>query len=115
MKIVNSYPTSTPRVFHVETTWKRPFPRRFNVEYTWSICRVSLHTFCFQSDLSKDALLSLEEKLWNSKKILSINVACGCLPIDKVFKNGQAALNIEKRPAESTYADFFDVSINLEK
>ena len=63
MKIVNSYPASTARVFHVETTWKQPFPRRFNVEYTWSDCRVSLHTFCFQSDLSKDALLSIEEKL----------------------------------------------------
>ena len=34
------YPTNTPRVFHVETTWKRSFPRRFNVEYTWSVCRV---------------------------------------------------------------------------
>ena len=31
-------PTNTPRVFHVETTWKRLFPRRFNVEYTWSVC-----------------------------------------------------------------------------
>ena len=26
-------PTNTPRVFHVETTWKRPFSCRFNVEY----------------------------------------------------------------------------------
>ena len=32
-------PAKTPRVFHVETTWKRPFPRRFNVEYTWYVCR----------------------------------------------------------------------------
>ena len=31
--------TNTPRVFHVETTWKRLFPCRFNVEYTWSVCR----------------------------------------------------------------------------
>ena len=34
------FPTNTPRVFHVETTWNRSFPRRFNVEYTWSVCRV---------------------------------------------------------------------------
>ena len=32
-------PTNTPREFHVETTWKRPFPRRFNVELTWCVCR----------------------------------------------------------------------------
>ena len=32
-------PTNTPRVFHVETTWKRPFLRRFNVEYMWCVCR----------------------------------------------------------------------------
>ena len=31
--------SSTPRVFHVETTWKRSFPRRFNVEHKWSVCR----------------------------------------------------------------------------
>ena len=29
-------PTNAPRLFHVETTWKRSF----NVEYTWSVCRV---------------------------------------------------------------------------
>ena len=34
------FPTNTPRVFHVEATWKRSFPRRFNVEYMWSVCRV---------------------------------------------------------------------------
>ena len=38
------YLTNTPRVFHVETTWKRSFPRRFNVEYTWNLCRLSLFT-----------------------------------------------------------------------
>ena len=31
------YSTNTPRVFHVETMWKRPFPRRFNVEYMWCV------------------------------------------------------------------------------
>ena len=34
------FPTNTPRVFHVGTTWKRPFTRRFNVEYTWCVCGV---------------------------------------------------------------------------
>ena len=34
------FPTNTPRGFHVETTWKRPFPRRFNVESTWCVCGV---------------------------------------------------------------------------
>ena len=33
------FPTNIPRVFHVETTWRRSFPRRFNVEYKWSVCR----------------------------------------------------------------------------
>ena len=32
-------PTNTPRVFHLEKTWKRPLPRRFNVECTWCVCR----------------------------------------------------------------------------
>ena len=32
-------PTNTPRVSHVETTWKRSFQHRFNVEYTWCVCR----------------------------------------------------------------------------
>ena len=35
-------PTNTPRVFHVEAKWKRPFPCRFNMEYTWCVCRVSV-------------------------------------------------------------------------
>ena len=37
-------PTKTPRVFQIETTWKRPFPpfpRRLNLEYTWCVCRES--------------------------------------------------------------------------
>ena len=34
------FPTSTPRVFHVETTRKPSFPRRFNMEYTWCVCMV---------------------------------------------------------------------------
>ena len=33
-------PTDTPRVFHVETTWKRTISRLLNVEYTRSVCRV---------------------------------------------------------------------------
>ena len=37
--ILKSNPTNTPRVFHVETTWKQSFQRLFNVEYTWSVCR----------------------------------------------------------------------------
>ena len=32
---------NTPRVFHVETTWKRKFPHRFNMDYTWCVCKVS--------------------------------------------------------------------------
>ena len=39
-KIVDGYPTNTPRRFHVETTWKRPFSLRFNVESTWCVCRI---------------------------------------------------------------------------
>ena len=34
--------TNTPRVFHVETTWKRLLPRRFNLESTWCVCRVAV-------------------------------------------------------------------------
>ena len=37
---LSTYPTNTPRGFHVETTWKQLFPRRFNVESMWSVCRV---------------------------------------------------------------------------
>ena len=32
-------PRNTPRVFHVEMTWERPFLRRFNVEFMWCVCR----------------------------------------------------------------------------
>ena len=32
-------PTKWTRVFHVETTLKRPFPRGFKVEYTWRVCK----------------------------------------------------------------------------
>ena len=32
-------PTNTPRVFHVETKWKRSFLERFNQEYTWCVSR----------------------------------------------------------------------------
>ena len=45
------FPTNTPRVYHVETMWKRPFPRRFNVEYTWCVCRVPTIDF-FDMSLS---------------------------------------------------------------
>ena len=34
---VNS--TNTSRVFHVQTTWERPFPHRFNMEYKWCVWR----------------------------------------------------------------------------
>ena len=37
---LKTYPTNTPRGFHVETTWKRPLPRRFSVEFTWCVCWV---------------------------------------------------------------------------
>ena len=37
-----SIPTNTPHVFHVETTWKRPFLRFFNLEYTWCVCKDQL-------------------------------------------------------------------------
>ena len=40
---LNVCPTNTPRIFHVEATWKRSFPRCFNVEDTWSVCRVVIY------------------------------------------------------------------------
>ena len=40
-----SLPTNTPRGFHVETTWKRPFPRCFNVQSTWCVCRANAFRF----------------------------------------------------------------------
>ena len=39
IKNTRNNPTNTPRVFHVETTWKPSFPRRFNVEFTWCVRR----------------------------------------------------------------------------
>ena len=38
--VTDSYPTNTPHVLHVETTWKRQFLLRFNVEYMWCVCGV---------------------------------------------------------------------------
>ena len=42
------FPTNTPRVFQIETTWwKPPFPRRLDVEYTRSVCRVDYKRLFF--------------------------------------------------------------------
>ena len=37
---IKFYPTNTPRILHVETTWKRLFPRLFNLQYMWCAYRV---------------------------------------------------------------------------
>ena len=34
------FPTNTPRVFHVETTWKRSLLSRFNIKHTWCTFRI---------------------------------------------------------------------------
>ena len=34
------FPTNTPRVFNVETTWKRSLLSRFNIKHTWCIFRI---------------------------------------------------------------------------
>ena len=36
------YPTNTPYVFYVETTWKRSFQTLFNVEFTWYVCTLQI-------------------------------------------------------------------------
>ena len=58
----NSYYTNTPRGFHVETTWKRPFPRRFNVESTWCVCRIKIHVFDEISSINCLKQLSSNQK-----------------------------------------------------
>ena len=45
------YPTNTPRVFHVETTWKQQFLHRFNVENTWCVCIVILEAYWESSQI----------------------------------------------------------------
>ena len=39
-------PSNTPRLLHVETTWKRSFPRRLNAECTWCVYRSMYNHFC---------------------------------------------------------------------
>ena len=46
------YPTDTPRVFHVATTWKRSFPSRFNLECTWCVCKVFSFYLCKHQKIS---------------------------------------------------------------
>ena len=46
------YPTNTPRVFHVATTWKRSFPSRFNLECTWCVCKVFSFYLCKHQKIS---------------------------------------------------------------
>ena len=46
-------PKNTPRVFHVETTWKLQFPRRFNVEYMWCVCSKT-HTKIFINKVNQE-------------------------------------------------------------
>ena len=53
------FPTNTPHVLHIETTWKRPFPRRFKVEYTWCACRANIF-------ISNIYLLAKEASLCNN-------------------------------------------------
>ena len=55
-----SIPANTPRGFHVETTWKRPFSSRFNVESTWCVCRVvRLERIQVQNISRTEVLLSI--------------------------------------------------------
>ena len=59
------YPTNTPRGFHVETTWKRPFPRRFNVESTWCVYSVQsiMMSRSRELDLCYMKVISVNEKV----------------------------------------------------
>ena len=52
------YPTNTPHVFHVVTTWKLSF--RFNVEYRLCVCRVKKYTILNVSHLFKKTLFTLK-------------------------------------------------------
>ena len=74
-------PTNTPREFHVETTWKRPFPRRFNMEFTWCVCSrcsdgVGKHaitkswTVICQTSRTFFTLNYLKALLWYTKTLL---------------------------------------------
>ena len=64
-------PTNTPREFHVETMWKRPFPRRFNVEFTWCVCREVFSPV----DMTKSAVFFFFLRIWSHflKKPLKVN------------------------------------------
>ena len=67
----NIYHTNTPRIFHVEMTWKRSFPRRFNVKYTWCIYRVLSTCDFYGGDLNKNSSetqLSLIRALFEDRK-----------------------------------------------
>ena len=64
---MGTFPTNTPCIFHVETTWKRPFPRRFNVEYTWCVCRVNINSVrSLNKEENIDELIVSETKLGKS-------------------------------------------------
>ena len=62
-------PTNIPRIFHVETTWKRSFPRRFNVDYTWCVYRVKE----FVDDICEQFVQNVSKKLFH-KTTISGNV-----------------------------------------
>ena len=68
---ININPTNTPRVFHVEATWKRQFQSRFNVKYARFVCTeevmilklhiVSLKVICCKRDV---VLVLQESNAW---------------------------------------------------
>ena len=88
-------PTNTPRVFHVETTWKRSFPRRFNMEYTWSVCRVNIfEASCFQHSKI------FQVAAWNYKSLMTK------LFMEKTLKMKTASL-IKAIKNKKKYFQFF--------
>ena len=78
MLLTLNFPINTPRIFHVETTWKRSFPRRFNVEHMW--CAYSERVNFINANFLKKILMFVTQscivKMLRDKKMkLKICVA----------------------------------------
>ena len=85
------YHTKTPRVIHVDATWKRPLPSRFNVAYTWCVCRVvcflkhMIDSFALMNDLPLIIYFSMIFHVQNTSNMCSNCLHLFICVVDKTF------------------------------
>ena len=94
-------PANTPRVFHFETAWKRPFTCRLNVEYTWCV----LGSLISILDKANMILTVALKDLLYFKVVLQVKQSKHLHP--SLHVNSHATKNVRIWVRESPYPDIF--------